>query len=88
MKQESPAQAPLRPASVDNDGTPTLAQMLDVARARCIKDSETIKTLRRALRDQRDQHKTERSKLRREIRESQLLYAPLSLRPRTTRVPN
>ena len=62
---------PLTPQSVD-DG-PSVAEMLDTARVRQIKSDATIKTLRRALRDQCNKHKIAERRLRRELRESQLL---------------
>lgn len=69
LKPSDPA--PLRPESVD-DG-PSIADMLNDARVRQIKSDATIRTLREGIKTQREQHKAETRKLRREVRESQLL---------------
>jgi hypothetical protein len=68
-----PKVKPLTPESVMSDGTPSTAEALTTTRAENIKAKETIKTLRRALRYQRDQHKIECKKLRRDLRQSDLL---------------
>lgn len=73
MKKKQELPPALMPQSVDTDGSPTLAQMFDTARVRDIKNTETIRVLRAALREQRNKHTDERRKLKREIRESQLL---------------
>jgi predicted glycosyltransferase len=72
MKPLKPSDpAPLRPESVD-DG-PSTADIIAALRAQSTKNTATIRTLRDAMKAMREQHRKERSKLRRDLRQSDLL---------------